>query len=476
MYTVVDDWDCMLNQTNIGQNNNKFYVIQLLKTVFGSSYTLWTRWGRVGEPGQNKMDHCSVLRMGPRASARSSRTRPQNAWEDRHNFQPRSGKYTLLEMDDDDEDAEEVVAKLSALDETDSAEKVVKQCTLDKPTQALIKLIFDNDMFQEAMKSMEIDTKKMPLGKLSKGQIAKGFTALEAIEQAIKDKASRAELAKLCSTFYTIIPHAFGRMVPPVIADAESLQKKFDMLLVLGDIELAQGMQQGQEKKEQKSADGAVPHPLDVNYQSLNARLSHIAPTESVYNTIKQYVDATGPTYKKLEILDVWEVDRQTEGERFSEHDKVDNRRLLWHGTNVAVVAAILKSGLRIMPHSGGRVGRGIYFASENSKSAAYVRCAGNTGIMFLNEVALGKEHHITMDDSSLVAPPKGFESVVAKGRTEPDPKLDTTIEVNGKTVAVPQGKPIPVPQYNNSSFSQSEYLVYKESQCRIRYLLKLKF
>lgn len=48
------------------------------------------------------------------------------------------------------------------------------------------------------------------------------------------------------------------------------------------------------------------------------------------------------------------------------------------------------------------------------------VRCAGNTGIMFLNEVALGKEHHITMDDSSLVAPPKGFESVVAKGRTEP--------------------------------------------------------
>ena len=27
---VVEDWDCMLNQTNIGFNNNKFYVIQLL--------------------------------------------------------------------------------------------------------------------------------------------------------------------------------------------------------------------------------------------------------------------------------------------------------------------------------------------------------------------------------------------------------------------------------------------------------------
>ena len=57
---------------------------------------------------------------------------------------------------------------------------------------------------------------------------------------------------------------------------------------------------------------------------------------------------------------------------RFAAHDTIKNRRLLWHGTNVAVVAAILKSGLRIMPHSGGRVGRGIYFASEHSKSAGY--------------------------------------------------------------------------------------------------------
>lgn len=56
----------------------------------------------------------------------------------------------------------------------------------------------------------------------------------------------------------------------------------------------------------------------------------------------------------------------------FQAHDHLEHRRLLWHGTNVAVIAAILRNGLRIMPHSGGRVGRGIYFASENSKSACY--------------------------------------------------------------------------------------------------------
>lgn len=162
------------------------------------------------------------------------------------------------------------------------------------------------------------------------------------------------------------------------------------------------------------------------------------------------------------------------QGERFKENSSLENRRLLWHGTNIAVVAAILKSGLRIMPHSGGRVGRGIYFASENSKSAGYVRTSKNTGVMFLSEVALGQEYTITKDQSSLRKAPAGCDSVVARGSVEPDPSKDVFITLEGKNVAVPQGKPIAQPQYADSYFSNSEYLIYKESQCRLRYLLEL--
>jgi len=64
---------------------------------------------------------------------------------------------------------------------------------------------------------------------------------------------------------------------------------------------------------------------------------------------------------------------------------------------------------------------------------------------------------------------------VIARGQTEPDPKCDTTITIDGKTVVVPQGKPIKT-KFTTSSFSQSEYLVYREDQCRIRYMLKMKF
>ncbi|XP_072026279.1 LOW QUALITY PROTEIN: protein mono-ADP-ribosyltransferase PARP3-like [Amphiura filiformis] len=476
--SVYEDFDCMLNQTNISQNNNKYYVIQLLQA--GARFYLWTRWGRVGEPGANKLDQFGDPDDGKKAFGKKFTDKTKNKWENRDNFVPAAGKYTLIEVEDgDEEEIAETVKKLEALDETDSGIPVsqkVAACTLDTPTQKLMKLIFDNDMFKEQMTKFELDVKKMPLGKLSKGQIAKGFEALEEIEEALKKKKPKSHLAQLTSKFYTLIPHSFGRKIPPTIDSDETVRMKMDMLLVLADIEVAQSMQKEKDKKAKKPAGGEVPHPLDVNYDLLKCKLEHVSPKAVEYKVIDKYVKATKSGWREPKLLNVWTCDREGEDKRFSTHEAIDNRRLLWHGTNVAVVAAILKSGLRIMPHSGGRVGRGIYFASEHSKSAGYVGCTNNgTGIMFLNEVALGKEHHIKMDNGSLRAAPKGFDCIIAKGRTEPDPKQDTTMKIDGKKVVVPQGKPIAQSKFNNSNFSQSEYLVYKESQNRMRYLLEFK-
>ena len=56
------------------------------------------------------------------------------------------------------------------------------------------------------------------------------------------------------------------------------------------------------------------------------------------------------------------------------------------------------------------------------------------------------------------------------------DPKADTKLKFDGKEVVVPQGKPKNNPDGSGSHFSQSEYLVYRESQNRIRYLLLMDF
>ena len=96
----------MLNQTNIGHNNNKFYIIQLLSSHHGASH-LWTRWGRVGEPGQNAMKYCASMEDGKKEFCKKFKDKTKNSWDDRDNFVPVKGKYTLLEMDDE-EGGEEV--------------------------------------------------------------------------------------------------------------------------------------------------------------------------------------------------------------------------------------------------------------------------------------------------------------------------------------------------------------------------------
>ena len=58
--------------------------------------------------------------------------------------------------------------------------------------------------------------------------------------------------------------------------------------------------------------------------------------------------------FRQREVLaHPFQVARKGEATRFAAHAGTANWRLLWHGTNVAVVAAVLNSGLRIMPHSG---------------------------------------------------------------------------------------------------------------------------
>lgn len=474
--SVHEDYDCMLNQTNIGANNNKFYVIQLLEK--GGKFYAWTRWGRVGEEGQNALIGPSDFAKALKAFQSKFKDKTKNAWEDRKNFKPAAGRYSLIEVDRsaDADKAEELEEKLKGID-ADAAKIQAKTatkfapCKLDAPTQKFMDLIFDEDMFKGAMASFDIDVKKMPLGQLSKAQVQKGYDVLEELEEAIEKKKNKA-IEEVTSRFYTVIPHAFGRRVPPVIDTMELLQKKFDMLNVLNDIEIAVGLQKADTAKAAK----LKPHPADENYAKLGAELEYVDPKSDEYKMIDTYIDNTARSGRKPKMISLFRLDRNGEGKRFAAHDDIEHRKLLWHGTNVAVVAAICKTGLRIMPHSGGRVGKGIYTASENGKSINYMGWAsGGRGVMFLAEVALGKEHSITRDDSSLKKAPKGFDSIVARGQKEPDPKDDITFKYDGKDVIVPQGKPIAQKQYAKSSFDQTEYLVYEESQIRLRYAIEVK-
>ena len=95
---VHQDYDAMLNQTNIGANNNKFYVIQVLKDKDGKFYA-WNRWGRVGEPGQNTMKGPVSEAEAIKDFEKKFQDKTKNKWADRSAFKPAAGKYMLIEID-----------------------------------------------------------------------------------------------------------------------------------------------------------------------------------------------------------------------------------------------------------------------------------------------------------------------------------------------------------------------------------------
>lgn len=58
-YRVFQDggkiYSATLNQSNLVDNNNKFYIVQILQHEANSNLYVWNRWGRVGVPGQNAL-------------------------------------------------------------------------------------------------------------------------------------------------------------------------------------------------------------------------------------------------------------------------------------------------------------------------------------------------------------------------------------------------------------------------------------
>jgi poly [ADP-ribose] polymerase len=67
---------------------------------------VFTRWGRVGESGQQAIKHCGTQDAAEKEFKKKFSDKTKNKWENRGSFVPAPGKYTLLEMDDDAGDEE----------------------------------------------------------------------------------------------------------------------------------------------------------------------------------------------------------------------------------------------------------------------------------------------------------------------------------------------------------------------------------
>lgn len=269
----------------------------------------------------------------------------------------------------------------------------------------------------ETLTGFNLDLKRLPLGVPSEQQIKVGVSVLSDIEDKLNGGNVSDSYQVLSSRFYTAIPHSFGRSRLPGVNTDKTLQQRYDMCNILLDLFSTNEAVRKIEEEKVKVKAKAVPYPADGHYKFLKADLSLLSKMTSEYEKIQRYFDKT-KSHSSAKLFDVWRADRHGEKERFKKFDSLDNRKLLWHGTNIAVLTPIITSGLRIMPHSRGRVGSGIYLASMQEKSASYTSGYGaKYACIFLCETPLGKQHQITSDGShafGLKKVPVGFNSVHA--------------------------------------------------------------
>eukprot|EP01112_Ceratiomyxa_fruticulosa_P003582 TRINITY_DN138_c0_g1_i5.p1 TRINITY_DN138_c0_g1~~TRINITY_DN138_c0_g1_i5.p1 ORF type:complete len:680 (+),score=156.34 TRINITY_DN138_c0_g1_i5:230-2269(+) len=456
-------YDCMLNQTNISQNNNKFYVIQALESDKGGQYWCFTRWGRVGEPGQKALQPCGSKALAIANFCKKFREKTVNDWNSRASFTPRPGKYTLIEIDYGHDEPEKPIVS------TKGKEKAITtKSKLDPKVQELIKLIFDLKMMERTLVELEFDINKMPLGKLTKKQIKEGYEVLKEIDVAMKAGRGGSVLADLTSRFYTLIPHSFGRSIPPVIRTNEQLKSKMSMLEALADIEVA--------TKLIKEVEDSGEDPIDASYAKLKCDIEPIEPGTDEYKQIQKYVANThqGSVPK---IKGLYRVNREGEKDRYEKGGKkLGNRKLLWHGSRLSNFTGILSQGLRIAPPeapvSGYRFGKGLYFADIMSLSSIYCRSHGsNDFCMLLGDVALGKPAEVERD-TYMEKPLPGSNSTWALGTIEPDPK---DIHDHAHGYQIPSGKIVPSGR-SGVSCREHQYIVYSVDQCHLQYLLHLNW
>jgi len=181
VYSVVDDWSVLLNQTNVVANNNKYYKIQVLRKTDGT-FHCWTHWGRVGTTGQFKLEPCGTIAELAEKEFRAkfqTKTGVPYASLATHDWTPKVGKYTYVETEE-----------------------------------------------QEGAEGGD----GAPLGKLSPQQIERGQAVLQKIDAALGAKSVGAQLQALSSEFYTLIPHDFGFKVPPAIATRDMLEAEEELL------------------------------------------------------------------------------------------------------------------------------------------------------------------------------------------------------------------------------------------------------
>uniref|UniRef100_A0A914Q4H3 Poly [ADP-ribose] polymerase n=1 Tax=Panagrolaimus davidi TaxID=227884 RepID=A0A914Q4H3_9BILA len=310
----------------------------------------------------------------------------------------------------------------------------------------------------------------------------KGFWVKTAEIKELRTVLSPEIVQKASEEFYSLIPHAnHGETKFPLLDNPNIIDSKASMLNTLADIEIANRSIGDMILQTDLSRQDVISR----YYEKLNCEITVLDHDSETFKLIEQYAQTNQRASEdfKLDIIDIFEINRIEEAERFNR--KLGNIQLLWHGSRTVNFVGILSQGLHI-PEKPRDLwfGKGVYFADTVCLSASY--CDEEDSMLLLCEVALGNIDRKSNLDFELIQPDETKDSVKGKvvknpiknrqkkirlGKWYPDRKGNCTIDGN---VRIPMGQLIKREDKDDLILDYNEYIVYNINQIRIRYLVQV--
>lgn len=349
----------ILQQTNLGGNNNKFWEARWTPDAPGSGHgMLVRRWGRVGASGQSKTEPYSL--SGVRAMAQKKL----------------------------DEGYNQVL-----MNEKAAPAPVVQHTALGREENQLLQWIGFSA-------TQHIGT--YFVGDLSAMSPAHIQTARDVLAQIAQPRTVDRNTIDLVQRYYNLIPTQLpSRIDPTQVA-----------------VQLRNGLAEQEDRLNQLEAAAQAAAPATaVSGVSLPFEVRNVSGSEKLYGEVVDWVTKTNAHGRRFKPKAFYEVKVDHERKRY-EGCSIDNTVSLFHGTRTQNVQHILRQGLKVPSHltNGWMFGAGVYLADKASKSMQYTSSGyGAPQMMFITEAKLGKQYVAPDACSSLRKAPSGFDSVWGK-------------------------------------------------------------
>ncbi|XP_068936622.1 protein mono-ADP-ribosyltransferase PARP4 isoform X2 [Petaurus breviceps papuanus] len=312
-------------------------------------------------------------------------------------------------------------------------EDVLNGDTISEEVIALVELIW-----VEALGHLETILLK-PANSISLNDVSKAEGILLQVKAALNKEETTEELRKMMSEFYRLIPH---RSTEDEV-NQRLLSKKEDLCQLIRDVV----------NVSEANLSRSNPPSL-AKYRALRCKIEHVDENTREFSKVKEEILQKNYGNNPVDILNVYRIGRVNETVEFQ--SKLGNVQSLLHGTPGRNIVGILSRGL-LLPKilvedhgiertDFGNLGSGIYFSDSLSASIKYSQPNQMNGTRFLVvcDVALGSCVNLYKRDFSLTEPPPSYDSVHGIRRTE----------------------------HIISDFEDDEFVVYKTSQVKMKYLV----